>query len=78
MAFVDDKKVSESFSKGLSSVFDLYPSIELPERFEMDSFKNGLFLDANALERDWKKTGNDLEKAMKEYNDSSKKTSGPS
>lgn len=55
--------------KGVSSVFDLSPEIELPERLKPKSASNyGQWeMDVSALKKDWEKVGQDLKKALNDY-----------
>lgn len=70
---LSDKKSTECFFKGFTSVLDLSPKIDLPERFKYEPSNSWLLVDANALSDDWKKIGNDLENAMRKYDKSTEK-----
>lgn len=67
-----NKKSSDAFWKGFQSAVNLYPKIDLPEKCGFrDSNSNP---DAEALYNDWKKVGNDIENALRNYDNYPKTT----
>jgi hypothetical protein len=61
-----DENFAESFLRGFSSVWDISPRIELPERMQCKTLEESLLVDTRALESDFKKFSKDMDKAVQD------------
>lgn len=62
---------SGNFLRGFSSVLELYPHIDFPDRSASKPHDNGFSLDAHALTNDWEKVEQDLKNSLRKYEHSS-------